>query len=91
MRATPHRLRRARSEREADADRAAARSACDAGHRGVALLSFPDYVTPIGEEIERALRGARNYAPDVMQLLYVANRYEWSTEIEQRRSDGKIS
>ena len=54
------------------------------------LLSFPDYGTPIGEEIERALRGARNYAPDVMQLLYVANRYEWRTEIERRRNDGEI-
>ena len=61
-----------------------------AGGRSVYLLSFPDYGTPIGEEIERALRGARNYAPDVMQLLYVANRYEWRTEIERRRSDGEI-
>jgi dTMP kinase len=25
-----------------------------------------------------------------MQLLYVANRYEWRTEIERRRSDGEI-
>ena len=61
-----------------------------AASRAVRLLSFPDYGTPIGEEIERALRGARNYAPDVMQLLYVANRYEWRTEIERRRSDGEI-
>jgi dTMP kinase len=60
------------------------------GGRWVKLLSFPDYGTPIGEEIERALRGARNYAPDVMQLLYVANRYEWRTEIERRRADGEI-
>ncbi len=61
-----------------------------AGGRYVKLLSFPDYGTPIGEEIERALRGARNYAPDVMQLLYVANRYEWRTEIEKPRQDGTI-
>jgi dTMP kinase len=61
-----------------------------AGGRYVKLLSFPDYGTPIGEEIERALRGARNYAPDVMQLLYVANRYEWRTEIEKQRNDGTI-
>jgi len=61
-----------------------------AGGRYVKLLSFPDYGTPIGEEIERALRGARNYAPDVMQLLYVANRYEWRTEIEKQRKDGTI-
>ncbi len=56
-----------------------------AADRDVRLLSFPDYGTPIGEEIERALRGARNYAPDVMQLLYVANRYEWRRDIEQER------
>src|SRR5688572_19567638 len=61
-----------------------------AGGRYVKLLSFPDYGTPIGEEIERALRGARNYAPDVMQLLYVANRYEWRTEIVKQRNDGTI-
>ncbi len=61
-----------------------------AGGRYVKLLSFPDYGTPIGEEIERALRGARNYAPDVMQLLYVANRYEWRTEIEKQRKEGTV-
>jgi dTMP kinase len=66
------------------------RDALIAGGRSVFLLSFPDYGTPIGEEIERALRGVRNYAPDVMQLLYVANRYEWRTEIERRRNDGEI-
>lgn len=40
------------------------------------LVSFPDYGTQIGEEIARALQGERDYGPDVMQLLYVANRYE---------------
>lgn len=40
------------------------------------LLSFPDYSTAIGAEIHRALHGERDYPPDVMQLLYVANRYE---------------
>ena len=40
------------------------------------LLSFPDYDTPIGAELHRALHGERDYPPDVMQLLYVANRYE---------------
>lgn len=61
-----------------------------AAHRDIHLLSFPDYGTPIGQEIERALRGARNYAPDVMQLLYVANRYEWRSEIERQRNEGTI-
>jgi len=40
------------------------------------LVSFPDYTTAIGEEISRALHGQREYGPDVMQLMYVANRYE---------------
>lgn len=50
------------------------------GHK-VRLLSFPDYGTSIGEEIARALQGERDYGPDVMQLLYVANRYERKEEI----------
>jgi dTMP kinase len=45
------------------------------GHKS-RLVSFPDYGTSIGEEIARALQGEREYGPDVMQLLYVANRYE---------------
>lgn len=44
--------------------------------RKARLVSFPDYGTSIGEEIARALAGEREYGPDVMQLLYVANRYE---------------
>ena len=47
----------------------------EAGHK-VRLLSFPDYGTSIGEEIARALQGEREYGPDVMQLLFVANRHE---------------
>ena len=45
------------------------------GHKA-RLVSFPDYATSIGEEIARALQGEREYGPDVMQLLYIANRYE---------------
>src|SRR5215510_8486392 len=45
------------------------------GHKA-RVVSFPDYATSIGEEIARALQGEREYGPDVMQLLYVANRYE---------------
>jgi dTMP kinase len=44
--------------------------------RKARLVAFPDYATSIGEEIARALQGERDYGPDVMQLLYVANRYE---------------
>lgn len=59
------------------------------GHR-VRLLSFPDYGTSIGEEIARALQGEREYGPDVMQLLYVANRYERREEIERWLEGGLI-
>ena len=58
--------------------------------RTVRQLSFPDYETPIGSEIGRALHGERDYSPDVMQLLYVANRYEWKNEIIRARQGGEV-
>ena len=58
--------------------------------RTVQLLSFPDYQTAIGGEIGRALRGEREYDPDVMQLLYVANRYEWKSEITRATTAGVV-
>jgi len=54
------------------------------------LLSFPDYDTPIGAEISKALHGDRDYAPDVMQLMYVANRYEKRDEIRAALEAGTI-
>jgi len=61
-----------------------------AAGRTVRLLSFPDYDTPIGQEIGRALRSEREYGPEVMQLLYIANRYEWKAEIVRERDAGTI-
>ena len=61
-----------------------------AAGRKVRLLSFPDYGTSIGEEIARALQGERDYGPDVMQLLYIANRYERKEEILQWLDGGLI-
>jgi len=58
------------------------------GHKS-RLVSFPDYATSIGEEIARALQGERDYGPDVMQLLYVANRYERKPDL-QRWLDGGL-
>jgi dTMP kinase len=57
--------------------------------RKARLVSFPDYGTSIGEEIARALAGERDYGPDVMQLLYVANRYERKQDL-QRWLDGGL-
>ena len=54
----------------------------------VRLVSFPDYRTHIGNEIASALAGERDYSPDVMQLLYVANRYEWKAELQQMLDEG---
>jgi dTMP kinase len=56
----------------------------------VKLLSFPDYATAIGKEIGRALQGGQDYAPDTLQLLYVANRYEYRPEIERAMASGGI-
>ena len=58
------------------------RDALTAAGRACRMLSFPDYTTAIGTELHRALHGEREYAPDVMQLLYVTNRYELRTRIE---------
>lgn len=57
--------------------------------RKARLVSFPDYGTSIGEEIARALQGERDYGPDVMQLLYIANRYERKPDV-QRWLDGGL-
>src|SRR3984893_15334512 len=57
--------------------------------RKARLVSFPDYGTSIGEEIARALTGERDYGPDVMQLLYIANRYERKPDL-QRWLDGGL-
>jgi dTMP kinase len=61
-----------------------------AANRLVRLLSFPAYDTAIGAEIGRALQGDRDYGPDVMQLLYVANRYEWKPQIEFELERGTV-
>jgi dTMP kinase len=58
--------------------------------RHVQLLSFPAYETPVGREIRKALDGAREWAPDVLQLLYIANRYEARPMIERELAQGTV-
>ena len=58
--------------------------------RKARLVSFPDYGTSIGEEIARALQGEREYGPEVMQLLYVANRYERKPDLQRWLAGGLI-
>lgn len=52
-----------------------------AGH-ATGFLTFPAYDTAIGQEIDRALHGQREYQPDTLQLLYIANRFEFKPKIE---------
>ena len=57
------------------------------------FLTFPAYETAIGEEIDKALHGQRDYQPDTLQLLYVANRFEFKPKIESwldSRHDGGV-
>lgn len=58
--------------------------------RKVHPISFPDYDTPVGREIAQALAGERNFGPDVMQLLYVANRCEYRQKIESWLASGGV-
>lgn len=58
--------------------------------RDVVSLTFPCYATPIAREIERALHGEREYAADVIQLLFVANRYEYRPRIEEWLAAGRV-
>ena len=61
-----------------------------AGGRRARLVSFPDYGTSIGEEIARALQGEREYGADVMQLLFVANRYERKPDMDAALASGLV-
>jgi dTMP kinase len=54
------------------------------------LLDFPSYETHIGKEIDAGLHGGRDYAPDTMQLLYIANRYEKKPRIQSELGRGTI-
>ena len=58
--------------------------------RRVRSVSFPDYETPIGQEIKRALAGERDYPADVMQLLYVANRFEYKPRLQSWLAAGDV-
>jgi dTMP kinase len=60
-----------------------------AGHH-VRMASFPDYETPIGAELQHALAGERDFNPEVMQLLYVANRFEYKPRLERWLATGDV-
>jgi dTMP kinase len=58
--------------------------------RRVTTVSFPDYATPIGTELYKALHGERPYGPDVIQMLMIANRYEWKPAIVAAMAEGQV-
>jgi len=58
--------------------------------RRVEFLTFPEYSTVIGTEISRALRGECDYEPHTLQLLYIANRYEFRPRIVEWLGAGAI-
>jgi dTMP kinase len=66
------------------------RAGLEAEGARVRIFPFPDYATAIGAEIGRALRAEREYGPDVMQLLYVTNRYEWKPAIQRELAAGAV-
>jgi dTMP kinase len=54
-----------------------------------ALMSFPDYETPIGKEIRSFLSGRRAYPTELQHLLFAANRWEKLGEIESHLRAGE--
>ena len=58
--------------------------------RHVEALAFPDYNTPIGQEIRTALHGGREYGPDTIQMLQIANRHQWKPQIERWLAEGRV-
>ena len=56
----------------------------------VRSASFPDYETPIGIEIQHALSGEREFGPEVMQLLYIANRFEYKPRLDRWLAAGDL-
>lgn len=66
------------------------KAAAEARGRTSVIFDFPSYETHIGKEIEAGLHGGRDYGADVMQLLYVANRYEKKPQMERLLAHGAV-
>jgi dTMP kinase len=54
------------------------------------VIDFPDYTTPIGQEIRAFLDGKRNYTYETKHVLMSANRWEKKKEIEGLIENGTI-
>jgi len=51
-------------------------------------FDFPDYSTPVGNEIKKFLEGRRKYSDEVKMMLLSANRWEKKTKIERIIGNG---
>ncbi|MBO0888350.1 dTMP kinase [Candidatus Bathyarchaeota archaeon] len=47
-----------------------------------AIISFPVYSSPSGQQILRYLKGKRNYPPEALHMLYSVNRWENKARID---------
>jgi len=61
----------------------------EAGIQGE-MISFPDYTTPIGKELEFYLAGEREYPPQTRHLLFAANRWERKRDMESWLQEGRV-
>ena len=85
-----HRVRRSRSKRQGNAGaHACARASSRTGSR-CARCRFPTTARRSAARSRQALAGEREFTPDVMQLLYVANRYEYRPRLELWLGAGDI-
>ena len=62
----------------------------EARGRQVESLDFPCYDTAIGQEIWKGLHGERDYGPDTIQLLYIANRHEFKPRMVEWLAAGRV-
>ncbi len=53
-------------------------------------LSFPDYSTTIGQEIQAFLSGKKHFGLEARHILYSTNRYEHKEQVERWLEDGKV-
>lgn len=53
------------------------------------LTGFPDYTTPVGEEIGRFFAAERTYPVQARQLLFAANRWERASDLRSWLAAGR--
>jgi dTMP kinase len=76
------------SGKETQAKRQRAR--LEASGLRVVQFDFPCYTTAIAREIASALAGETTYTADVLQLLFIANRFEYKPRIAEALADGCV-